>query len=237
MENKYISAVTVEEKKGFIGWFLKNYRLKRREAVWMLNYFSDREELLKNICFVSDSSNYPKGILISTTGSNESLPSFRFHKGNLETNDAEKCFHDVRLHPNETVYIELNFKDKHKCYKYLMIEESNNSIEELSPEVLEEAEKVIDDVKQQLLLNSIDTALDKGDQKLFMELWEQLQQIKLSKEKTHTVEDKQVIFNKAMGEATKAFGVDPAYFGEEGKEEVERQLKKMGYSLEDFKKN
>lgn len=49
--------------------------------------------------------------------------------------------------------------------------------------------------------------------------------------------NKQDIINKAMEEATKVFGADPAYFGEEGNEEVERQLKKMGYSLADFKKS
>lgn len=49
--------------------------------------------------------------------------------------------------------------------------------------------------------------------------------------------NKEEIFNKAMEEATKVFGVDPAYFGEEGKEEVDRQLRKMGYSLEYLKKN
>ena len=46
---------------------------------------------------------------------------------------------------------------------------------------------------------------------------------------------KQEIFEKAMEEARKVFGVDPAYFGEEGTAEVERQLQKMGYSLEDIK--
>ena len=49
--------------------------------------------------------------------------------------------------------------------------------------------------------------------------------------------NKQEIFNKAMEEATKVFGVDPAYFGEEGTEEFVRQLKKLGYSLEDLKEN
>lgn len=43
-------------------------------------------------------------------------------------------------------------------------------------------------------------------------------------------------FNKAMEEATKVFGADPAYFGEEGSLEVERQLKKLGYSIEDLNK-
>lgn len=47
--------------------------------------------------------------------------------------------------------------------------------------------------------------------------------------------NKEEIFNKAMEEASKVLGADPAYFGEEGTEEVERQLKKMGYSLEYLK--
>lgn len=49
--------------------------------------------------------------------------------------------------------------------------------------------------------------------------------------------NKEEIFNKAMEEATKVFGVDPAYFGEEGTEEVERQLNKLGYTLEDLREN
>jgi hypothetical protein len=51
------------------------------------------------------------------------------------------------------------------------------------------------------------------------------------------VDNKQEIIIKAMEEAAKVLGADPAYFGEEGNEEVERQLEKMGYSLKDFKKN
>jgi hypothetical protein len=40
-----------------------------------------------------------------------------------------------------------------------------------------------------------------------------------------------------MEAAREVIGVDPAYFGEEGTEEVERQLKKMGCSLEQLKEN
>lgn len=42
---------------------------------------------------------------------------------------------------------------------------------------------------------------------------------------------------KAVHEAGKVFGTDPAYFGEEGEKEIERQLNKLGYSIEDFTKN
>jgi hypothetical protein len=51
------------------------------------------------------------------------------------------------------------------------------------------------------------------------------------------VKNKEEALEKAREEATKVFGVDPAYFGEEGDEEVERQLNKLGYSIEDFKNN
>ncbi|MBD3861393.1 hypothetical protein IEE86_16835 [Bacillus sp. 28A-2] len=44
------------------------------------------------------------------------------------------------------------------------------------------------------------------------------------------------IFYKAMEEASKVLGADPAYFGEEGTAEVDRQLKKLGRSLADIKK-
>lgn len=44
------------------------------------------------------------------------------------------------------------------------------------------------------------------------------------------------IIKKAMIEATKVLGCDPAYYGEEGEREVDKQLEKMGYNLEDLKK-
>lgn len=43
------------------------------------------------------------------------------------------------------------------------------------------------------------------------------------------------IVEKAIEEASKIFGADPAYFGKEGEEEVDRQLEKMGYNPEDLK--
>ena len=47
--------------------------------------------------------------------------------------------------------------------------------------------------------------------------------------------DKQDIFEKAMEKAAEVLGADPAYFGKEGDEEFQRQLNKMGYSLDDLK--
>lgn len=47
---------------------------------------------------------------------------------------------------------------------------------------------------------------------------------------------KQEDFLKVMEKVSKILGADPAYYGEEGKEEVKRQLKKLGYSEEVLKK-
>ncbi|MGG4171358.1 hypothetical protein ABEW20_06180 [Bacillus safensis] len=44
------------------------------------------------------------------------------------------------------------------------------------------------------------------------------------------------IFYKAVEEAAKVLGADPAYFGDEGTAEVERQLNKLGRSVDDFRK-
>lgn len=44
------------------------------------------------------------------------------------------------------------------------------------------------------------------------------------------------IFYKAMEEASKVLGADPAYFGEEGNAEVERQLNKLGRSMDEIRR-
>lgn len=47
---------------------------------------------------------------------------------------------------------------------------------------------------------------------------------------------KEELAKKAMDAATEVFGQDPAYYGEEGTEEVDRQLRKLGSSLEELRK-
>lgn len=113
-------------------------------------------------------------MLISTISGNENKLPFSFIKGNLTSDNPEQAFHDLRLHPDESTYIELNFRDRHTCVEYMAVSESHNSSEVLSPAILEEAENIMADLQRQMILKAIDIALDKGDQKLFMELWEQL---------------------------------------------------------------
>lgn len=49
-----------------------------------------------------------------------------------------------------------------------------------------------------------------------------------------TEEERFAIFEQAMHEASNVFGVDPAYFGEEGEEEVLKQIRKLGYTPDDI---
>ena len=51
-----------------------------------------------------------------------------------------------------------------------------------------------------------------------------------------TAKKRHEIIEKAMLEATKKLGVDPAYYGEEGEKEVDQQLEKMGYDPVEFKR-
>lgn len=97
------SSVPIIDKKTFVRWFLKNFQLKRRECVWILNYLLSNDNLLENIHFVEEAHYCPRAIVMSSVDSN-GVP-FRFYKGNIMTSDAEKSFHDLRLHPNESMYI------------------------------------------------------------------------------------------------------------------------------------
>ena len=53
---------------------------------------------------------------------------------------------------------------------------------------------------------------------------------------THSESYYDGIFDKAMKKAGEVLGADPAYFGADGKAEVENQLNMMGYTLEELKK-
>ncbi|WP_442636461.1 hypothetical protein [Rossellomorea marisflavi] len=51
------------------------------------------------------------------------------------------------------------------------------------------------------------------------------------------IEIKEEDFHKALEAAANVLGADPAYFGEEGDAELERQLIKLGYRKEDLYKS
>ena len=170
--------VPVSDKKEFVRKFLKQYQMKRRECVWILYYLLSHDDLLNKVHFVEGGHYCPRAMVMSVTECN-GVP-FRFYKGNVMTADAEKSFHDLRLHPNEDMFIQLNFPqhDKAMLPFYLAVLEENPYIPKpLTPINKQDSDvansiiaKMIDESSIKRLQESIDYALDMGDKELFMKL-------------------------------------------------------------------
>ena len=89
---------SLEDKKNFISWFVSNHALKRREALWILNYLLNHELLLKQVHFVERVDCTPKGMWFSTDKAPDE--SFYFYKSGVRFNNPEQAFHDIRLNWN-----------------------------------------------------------------------------------------------------------------------------------------
>lgn len=178
------ASVSVGEKKEFVRWFLKKYQMKRRECVWILNYLISHETLLNNVHFVEEAHYCPRAMIMSVTTSS-GIP-FRFYKGSIMTADAEKSFHDLRLHPEEAMYIQLNFQMMPPSPEYLAVLEENPYM----PKYLQINEKdkmIAEDIVSESLYSfqveqlkkQIDQAIDENNKERFMELselWKKIQQ-------------------------------------------------------------
>ena len=169
------AMVPVATKKEFVRWFLKRYKLKRRECVWILNYLLSHEQILQNVHFTDEAHYCPRAMIISTTKS-ESIP-FRFYKGNLMTADAEKSFHDLRLHEDEKMYIQLNFPNSHSCPQYASVREENPflpSYLQVSEMDRKTAERLVEEsiaaMTKETLMKGINEALDTNDKERFIVL-------------------------------------------------------------------
>ncbi len=181
------AMIPVAAKKDFVRWFLKRYKLKRRECVWILNYLLSHEQLLENVHFTDEAHYCPRAMVISTINS-ESIP-FRFYKGNLMTADAEKSFHDLRLHPEEKMYIQLNFPNSHACPQYAIVREENPFLPvelQVSARDRKIAEQLLEEsaasMSLELLMKRVDEALDANDRERFLVLSAMLNDMKITKD-------------------------------------------------------
>jgi uncharacterized protein YpiB (UPF0302 family) len=180
------ASVSVGEKKQFVRWFLQSHKMKRRECIWILNYMLSNEELLEKTHFVEEAHYCPRAMVMSSTESKE-IP-FRFYKGNLMTADAEKSFHDLRLNPDDDLYVQLNFPNRPPSPLYLLVLEENPympknaSITEEDREIAEGLLKAsLSAFQEESVLKRIDEALDANDREKFFELSALLHSIKTLK--------------------------------------------------------
>lgn len=177
------ASISVGEKKQFVRWFLQSHKMKRRECIWILNYMLSNEELLEKTHFVEEAHYCPRAMVMSSTESKE-IP-FRFYKGNLMTADAEKSFHDLRLNPEEDLFLQLNFPNRPPSPLYISVLEENPYIPKnaaVSDQDRILAEKILSEsmaaFQEETVLKQIDDALDSNDRETFFELSKLLQTIK-----------------------------------------------------------
>jgi uncharacterized protein YpiB (UPF0302 family) len=169
------TTVALQDKKDFIRWFLKNYQLKRRECVWILNFMLNHENLLKRVMFVRESRYCSRGLVMSTTCTKDE--PFIFYKGDSIINDAEKAFHSLRLE-EDNFYLQLNFSDSNKSSNYMSVLEENpfapleKTVE--NPEIKKEALKLLTETmaigNKMRITKVIDEILDLGQKEKFLEL-------------------------------------------------------------------
>lgn len=177
------SSVPLIEKKTFIRWFLKNFQLKKREGVWILNYLLSEDALLRNVHFVEDAHYTERGIIMSSVD-HEGVP-FRYYRGKVMTQDAEKCFHDLRLNAQGEFYIQINFPGAYTYINYLSVVEQNPFVPQNAPITLKDEMTVVQVIENSLyiqqeekLLEQIDEALDAGDQERFYQLTDTLAKLR-----------------------------------------------------------
>lgn len=174
-----MNLITVQAKKEFIRFFLSQHQLKNRESVWILNYLVSVEGLLDRVHFVDDIGACPISLVMSTFCSENE--AFLYFKGTRISINGELAFQDIRQHKFDDLYIQLNFKDKEISQRYKAIRE-DASPKALLDKVRNEDQELVNSMithfsatfQKKWLLEKIDDALDRKDEKTFLQLVEKL---------------------------------------------------------------
>ncbi|MGM8213968.1 ReoY family proteolytic degradation factor [Bacillaceae bacterium W0354] len=174
--------VTPEKKRIFIKWFLANHSFYHREIVWLLQYVMKRDHLLNQIHFVYEAHLCPRSIVISKV-QDEKRP-FRFYKDHVVTTEVDKAFHDIRLNPEESLFMEFIFDGVRQSLLYANVLEDNPYLPDdyyLNNEDYIYLEKFIETQTKEYeikrLKQMIDDALDEGNEDDFLQWTDKLKNI------------------------------------------------------------
>lgn len=176
------TSVTNSEKKYFLKWFTRNYELKRRESLWILDYLYNHDIMLEKTHFVERVEETERGIYMTVKGNQK--PSFRFYKNGHTFKDAMQAFHEIRLNWSSHLYIEIDFEDAWYSSEYLAVLEDNPKArwnETIPEEVTEVVEEALDYetllYAREQLLDEIDATLLQGQEDEFSNLTTDLKEI------------------------------------------------------------
>lgn len=179
-----LKAISNDDKRDFIEWFMSNFLFKNKECLWIMHYLFNHEDSLNNIHFVNQLPIGKKYINMSCVCSNED--AFLFCKDEVYASDAEKAFHEIRLNKDEDLYIKLNFEGDFSSIPYLsiltvlQIGESYDTVD--IDEILHNA---LTAKRKNELKKLIDYSLDKKDKNLFLKYRNELRSLELKKDKSN----------------------------------------------------
>jgi uncharacterized protein YpiB (UPF0302 family) len=166
-----MEAISVNEKKKFIKFFLNSFQVKRREVTWILNFVLDKPGVLEKVRFTKNASNENRGMIITTTCVDE--PVFRYFTGDVMTTDAEKGFHDIRLNQEEPLYIEFRYKGSQNCSRYasVLTSEYKPPYGTKAREITDVIDNLLENIEYEKELEELDglinKALDEKDKESF----------------------------------------------------------------------
>lgn len=173
-------VVSNAKKKDFLRWFTKNYKLKARESLWILDFLYSHASMLEKSHFVENVDQTPRGIYMSVTGMEE--PDFVFYKNGHAYNDPMKAFHEVRLNWSSDLFVELGFENAWQYPQYLGVLEDNPYAswnDQVSEEDIAEMNWALTyaslEIERQALLDKVDELLSIGDKENFERLSKDLE--------------------------------------------------------------
>lgn len=176
VERMHIS-VSIQDKKDFLKWFIQHHNIEAHEMNWFLEELIDDERALFYVHFVQDIQYCPKGIVITTTETED--VSFLFFKGNVQTEDVYTAYHELQLYQDEAIYVQMNFPQRTKNRLYQTVLEDDVSFYQQTKAVTEKllAHSLLVGRKN-FLEQEINKALENLDYEKFMMYSSQLKEIK-----------------------------------------------------------
>lgn len=155
-------SVSLEEKKDFLQWFIEHQLLETYELNWFIEQLIENDTLLSQIHFVEEINKYDKSVWIGKEDSHGF--SFLFTKGKVRTEDIYTAYHDLMLHPEESLFMYLKFEESMNAKKYQTVIEPDDRFKQ---EVQEHTALFLNEIlvssKRRLLKEYIDKALIAGN--------------------------------------------------------------------------
>ncbi|MDQ0207143.1 YpiB family protein [Alkalicoccobacillus murimartini] len=179
--------VSTSEKSAFLNWFLKNHRLKSKEARTILDYMIGHSHILEHVTFTDTISSSSKSIVISSMQSDE--PGFVYYDHTKKSDDPSKVLGDLMAHPAIRRNLVIHFYGSHihSSYQQLLqtpIKEQFQNYKRFK-RYEHETKGILTQIQQQTdrasLLAEIDRALDERNEARFKQLTIQLNELDQSK--------------------------------------------------------